>query len=188
MCFTVIINASFQFIRIYPFWIIHTGSFARMKRRQPPATSATIFHRLASCLENVFIYFGLGGGGGQLHHVFIKLGSVLSGTHNEIMRPMLFRATVLIGWCVCLQSQSLGEINFDSLEKKRLFFHKVIGIVCECKRKGERRPRISIAEYPNSGSPQNCGWSITGPSPWELVANFSAGWLLSAVLFAKSCF
>lgn len=148
MCFTVIINASFQFIRIYPFWIIHTGSFARMKRRQPPATSATIFHRLFLVLKMYLFILGWEGVGGQLHHVFIKLGSVLSGTHNEIMRPMLFRATVLIGWCVCLQSQSLGEINFDSLEKKRLFFNNVIGIVCERKRKGERWPRISIAEYP----------------------------------------
>lgn len=79
--------------------MIHTGSFVRMKQRQPPATSATIFHRLFLVLKMYLFILGWEGvgWGGQLHHVFIKLGLVLSGTHNEIMRPMPFRATVLIG-------------------------------------------------------------------------------------------
>lgn len=80
---------------------------------------------------------------------------------------MPFRATSMIGWCVCLQSQSLEEINFDSLRKGGCFFKSIIANICEQKHKDDSLMSLQILRL---GLSQNCGchW----PLPWELVANY----------------
>lgn len=67
MCFTAVINASIHFIRIicsfnncgskiFPLVRLHTNSIVRMKQRQPPAASESIFVTgFFFSLENVFL-------------------------------------------------------------------------------------------------------------------------------------